>query len=349
MFDLELLQSLVDDGWLRVQRHPDADLSIFNYTERTQYERYWTSETLACRGLILDGGGHVVARGYNKFFNMGEPSCPELPVGEPYTVSEKIDGSLGILYSIDGERFIASRGSFTSEQAIAGTAMLHEQDLDLIVTAAPSSMRTITPLFEIVYPENRIVVDYGQRRELVLLGAVYDDNGHDAPAPHYTGPTVPHLGELDVGTLADRAVPNAEGYVVSFTNVGVRMKVKFAEYVRLHRIVTGLNERAVWEMLRDGSDPLEQMEGIPDELYAWATATVRGLREGFNEIEHATRYAFARRPAGDRKTIAEYFKKAAAEPVRTAVPLLPALFAMLDGKPHEQMIWRALRPVADDA
>jgi hypothetical protein len=26
-----------------------------------------------------------------------------------------------------------------------------------------------TPLFEIVYPSNRIVVDYGDRRELVLL------------------------------------------------------------------------------------------------------------------------------------------------------------------------------------
>ena len=33
MFDRERLDALVSDGWLRSQRHPDADLWIYNYND----------------------------------------------------------------------------------------------------------------------------------------------------------------------------------------------------------------------------------------------------------------------------------------------------------------------------
>ena len=56
-FDRERLEALVAEGWLSSQRHPDADLWIYNYTKKTQYEDHWTAETLVCRGLILDGRG----------------------------------------------------------------------------------------------------------------------------------------------------------------------------------------------------------------------------------------------------------------------------------------------------
>src|SRR4051812_16526347 len=114
MFDREHLDAMVADGWLRAQRHPDADLWIYNYTPQTQYENHWTPETLACRGLILDVDGDVVARPFPKFFNWGTPQAEGLPLHEPFVVTEKFDGSLGILYMLDGQTFIASRGSFTS-------------------------------------------------------------------------------------------------------------------------------------------------------------------------------------------------------------------------------------------
>lgn len=55
-WDRERLDALVQEGWLRSQRHPEADLWIYNYTEKTQFESYWTPETLACRGLIRGHG-----------------------------------------------------------------------------------------------------------------------------------------------------------------------------------------------------------------------------------------------------------------------------------------------------
>lgn len=39
-----------------------------------------------------------------------------------------------------------------------------------------------TPLVEIIYPDNRIVCDYGDRDELVLLGGVWIESGE------YVGP-----------------------------------------------------------------------------------------------------------------------------------------------------------------
>jgi len=203
VWDRERLDSLVAEGWLRSQRHPSADLWIYNYTEKTQYENHWTPETLACRGLILDADGGVVARPFPKFFNYGTEQAKDLPLHEPYVVTEKMDGSLGIFYRLGGEAFIASRGSFTSEQAVEGTRMLHEHDW----TVHPGT----TPLFEIIYPSNRIVVDYGGRRDLVLLGVIDIATGRDVDMPAYSGPRAPGIRISRVDVRARDAASASEG------------------------------------------------------------------------------------------------------------------------------------------
>lgn len=327
MFDREHLDSHVADGWLRSQRHPDADLWIYNYTEKTQYENRWTPETLACRGLILDAAGGIVARPFPKFFNYGTPQVGELPA-EPFTVTEKVDGSLGILYYLDGVPHIATRGSFMSEQAIVGTRMIREREIEQPLNA--------TALFEIVYPENRIVVDYGGRSELVLLAAIDHSIGWDLPLPAYDGPAVERYDGLDIDTLAELAQPNREGFVVAFES-GLRVKVKFAEYVRLHKIVTGINARRIWDALRNGDDLDSLLDGVPDEIYRWISATASEIEGAYADAETAALRVFYDHPSGvDRKTLAAYF---IASDVNPAV-----LFRMLDGKPYADLIWGAIKP-----
>src|ERR1035441_5320121 len=99
-FDRERLDALVADGWLRSQRHPHADLWIYNYTEKTQYESHWTPETLVCRGLILDQVGNVVARPFSKFFNYGSPQAANL---ESWTIRHHVEQALRahVLYQLD--------------------------------------------------------------------------------------------------------------------------------------------------------------------------------------------------------------------------------------------------------
>lgn len=337
-FDLDKLARLKAEGWLKMARHPDADLMIFNYTQRCQYEKHWTPETLACRGLILDGAGGVVARPFGKFFNYGDPAGPPLPVGEPYTVTEKIDGSLGIAYELDGETFIASRGSFDSEQAVEGTRML--RDHDLLIEGHR------TPLFEIIYPENRIVVDYGTRRALVMLGAIDKKTGLDAPVPFWTGGVIEHYGELPVDDLAALAAPNSEGFVVSFKS-GVRVKVKFDEYVRLHRVVTGINARSVWDAMRQGDDLDALIEGIPDEIFQWVQTTRAQIQDHFDEVRQESEIAFHARPKGmDRAETAAWFKGAAEAPAHVRGPNLAVLFSLLDRKPYLDLLWKLVKPEA---
>lgn len=327
-FDRELLDSLVADGWLRSQRHPDADLWIYNYTEKTQYANHWTPETLACRGLILDADGGVVARPFPKFFNYGTPQVPELP-NEPFVVREKIDGSLGILYYLDGEPQIATRGSFTSEQAIEATGMLADYEL--------AHHESVTPLFEIVYPGNRIVVDYGDRRTLVLLAIIDKATGAEPPLfLRWSGPVAKLYDHGDLATLASLAEPNREGFVVTFES-GLRVKVKFEEYVRLHKVVFGLNARAIWQSMRDGDNIDALIAGVPDEIYDWVEATRADLQEAFRAEWTRASLVFHQRPlTNDRRAVAEYFKASGAN---TAV-----LFRMYDSKPYDDLIWRAIRP-----
>jgi RNA ligase len=329
-FDRERLDAMVAEGWLRSQRHPEADLWIYNYTEKAQYENYWTPETLACRGLILDAAGEVVARPFAKFFNWGTPQAAGLPLHEPFVVTEKFDGSLGILYYLDDGARIATRGSFTSEQAIQGTAMLAAQDLE--------HRDDSTPLFEIVYPGNRIVVDYGERRELVLLAAIDHATGADRPLPMWSGRVAPTIdGIEDPERLHDLAAPNAEGFVIAWPHTGQRVKVKFAEYLRLHKIVTGVNARMVWESMCDGDALDELLTGIPDEIHDWIEATRGDLSQAFGAIYLAAKEAFdARPPDADRKALAAYFLASGANPA--------VLFRMLDGKPVDDLIWKAIKP-----
>jgi RNA ligase len=328
-FDRERLQTLVADGWLRSQRHPDADLWIYNYTKRTQYEKHWTAETLVCRGLILDQAGDVVARAFPKFFNYGTPEEVSLPA-EPFVVTEKLDGSLGILYYLEGSPCIATRGNFVSEQAIEATAMIREQEIERV--------DGVTPLFEIVYPANKIVVDYGDRRDLTLLAAINNETGLDEPLPRYSGPVVQHHGQLDIDSLAAAQESNREGFVVAFAS-GLRVKVKFAEYLRLHRIITEVSARQIWESMRDGDDLDGLLVDLPDEIHRWISDTRASLQAAYEDELSRASEVFEQRPLdAERKTIAEYFARSDAN--------LAVLFRMLDGKAFDDLIWKAIRPEA---
>ena len=81
--DLGALRELAAAGYLTCRQHPTEPLLIWNYTQKTQWERHWTPETMACRGLITTPEGEVAARPFGKFFNAGEWTAMgrAIPVG----------------------------------------------------------------------------------------------------------------------------------------------------------------------------------------------------------------------------------------------------------------------------
>ncbi len=298
MINVELLKKHLEDGYVISQKHPTLDLTIYNYSQFAQYENVWDEVTLMCRGLILDSNYNIIQRPFGKFFNMDEhvsefkPDIPNLP----FEVFDKMDGSLGILYWDGDIPKIASRGSFTSEQAIKGTEML-EDYLYLSVCMPDSTIdvcmnlidKTKTYVFEIIYPENRIVVDYGSKEELVLLAVIDTETGEDyciTEDRSYIGfPIVDSYdGIKDFKQLQALNTHNKEGFVVKFSN-GFRMKLKFDEYCRLHRIITNVTSYDIWDCLRNGTGFDEILNKVPDEFYDWVADTKNALLFDFENLK----------------------------------------------------------------
>ncbi len=111
----------IEKGLISENRHPeDNDVAILNYTQEQQFSGVWDDITRQCRGLIMNvRTGDIIARPFPKFFNYQEHVAKGWPIpNETPIISEKLDGSLGILYELNGEPWIATRGSFVSDQAL---------------------------------------------------------------------------------------------------------------------------------------------------------------------------------------------------------------------------------------
>lgn len=149
ILDLSLLKKHLADGVVRAQTHPNyPELYILNYTEVAQYDRIWDCVTNVCRGLIVRKptadweNAEVVARGFNKFHNLNTEYVPEtmeanLPSDIPL-VTEKLDGSMGIIFEYDNQIWVATRGSFDSEQARWATSFIRKNHPNLRLPAGAS-------------------------------------------------------------------------------------------------------------------------------------------------------------------------------------------------------------------
>lgn len=336
------LGDLVQSGHIRCQRHPTLPLRVLNYTDKTSWDGLWCRETRVCRGLIVDDDQVIRARPYEKFHNAHELESqllPDIPWSEPYTVYSKIDGSLGVGYPRgDGTWAIATRGSFASEQAIHATKILNERYSGFTASLGG----TITPIWEIVYAANRIVVSY-DFDDLVLLGGVEIRSGRSISpeqmvyALGWPGRVAEKHPTRSVEELLADDTPNQEGFVLHFPKSDFRVKVKFASYLALHRVLTHANSRTVWECLMTGVE-LPKIDGVP-EFDAWLENQRTTLVDLFAETRRdAVRLLNKVHHLDDRKAQAQYL---IANGDKT---LASIVFRMLDGKNFEDLIWKSIKP-----
>lgn len=360
--DFKNLDKMIAEKYISVQKHPTLPLRIFNYSQSAQFDRVWNEETLSCRGLILDDKNEVMARPLKKFFNLSEHTDNGLLLpDEEFEVFDKWDGSLGILYW-DGEfPKIATRGSFTSDQAIEGTKIL----LDCVEKFGTGIFDpAYTYLFEIIYPENRIVVDYKGMRTLVLLTAIRISSGEEIPYKQLRYDFEDILpvakrydGVKDVTKIKETFGDSTkEGFVIRYAG-GLRLKVKMDEYVRLHRLITGVTSKTIWELLKEDQDIDEYISMVPEEFYDWVNQTRKNLEEKRFELQKwATEKSFAIVTElnfifGDGATPIKIKdnpsmrKEFALRAIKTEHPQL--LFALLDNREYNDILWNMVKPVTE--
>jgi len=348
----ELAQAVLA-GHVRAQDHPTEPLRIWNYTELCAVTPgAWNRTTLACRGLIQNAAtGKVVARGFGKFFNHGQPGAPVIGLDTSVVVADKLDGSLGIIYPVpSGGWAVATRGSFTSEQAVHATRVLRTR------YAGYAPLPNTTTLVEIIYPANRVVLDYAGLDDLVLIGGM-DLWGRAIPPESmqvFTGWPGPVAQTMNAFTFAEALAlkprKNAEGVVV-YDNIGNQMvKIKQDDYVALHKIITGLTARTVWEHVAAQRPVDELLMHLPDEFHAWVRDTAAAIEDtvatehgrllaDFHQI--LERQPVQYEPDGqdlDRAERKAFALRVAEHPDRWA------MFALLDGRDITAQLYQRAKP-----
>lgn len=313
-----------ENGYITIKSHPeDENLVILNYTDSVTYEKRWNKETMSARGLILDltyakdnGIIYVLAKPFEKFFNYGENLDYEKDIDftKVETVMEKMDGSLGISYLINGELRFATRGSFTSDQALRATKIWKRKYQEARVKYWKMFEDSLPSLMvEIIYPENKIVVDYNGEEKLVLLGITEGHKDYDYEDVKYIGeymrlPVVPQY-ELTIEKMLEMRKTisaNEEGWILRFED-GKRLKIKGEEYLQVHRLLCGLSDKAKFKAWADGKldeyimklpeEFRHELESFGHSLDVRADALNRGL---------SFTYLLARRGRNDVKDFAIY-------------------------------------------
>ena len=106
--------------------------------------------------MVVDEDGQIIARPLPKFFNLTEINGWDELQEQEYELYKKIDGSLIIMFHYKGHRIFCTRGSFCSDQALKAKEIFNKNYC-----------------FEIIYPENKIVVDYDETEDLFLLSITH--------------------------------------------------------------------------------------------------------------------------------------------------------------------------------
>ncbi len=323
-------------------KHDTLPLIIWNYSHSCQYDKAWDEFTKITRGLITDLEGNVVERTFPKFFNIGETSesaLENLPAELPQ-ITEKMDGSLGILYFTHHMPTIATRGSFNSDQAAFATKWIRSKYM------RSDFIEGYTYLFEIIYPENRIVINYKDDKKLVLLAVIDVETGEELDLKKEAGRLKIEYPKIFKGELAEAQAKmsslsgDEEGFVARYKN-GLRIKMKGEEYSRLHRLITGFSTKSIWECLKNDQNLDSILKDVPDEFYTWTRAKEKEIKQKHKDLTTIAYQIFkAAENLESRKEQALFLIKES-DGDRTIAGLV---FAFLDKKDVDKIAWKFLKP-----
>lgn len=269
--DVKALFDRIREGYVTVRLHPEfPSLVILSYSRKAVYDNFWDDITMKCRGLIVSiitsPDAEIVARPFEKFFNLNDPTAPDtfeddLPKTHPI-VTEKLDGSLGILYSYKGYSGVASKGSFQSDHAEWATEWYRKHVVN------PQWPEGYTVVFEMICQNvQEHIVHYDEKDHLVLLALINIETGEEADYNtlyHWAkinGLSVPKIYAKSLEQCIADTVPvdakyrNEEGYVLAWPRKGqtpLRVKVKFQDFLRLQKLMHGYGPKQILELMEQG-------------------------------------------------------------------------------------------------
>jgi len=288
------------------------------------------THALELRGLSYVQNTHMDYEVYpalRKFFNIDQTPgsmIEDVQDLEIQRIQDKCDGSM-INFVYTGNRFLAkSKMTFSSDQAKLANTIYHNHggiQTFLRKCADGTFGRVIYPIFELVSPLNKIVLDY-ENTELILL-QMRDENGDIVD--FYGSDWQDRLYDLSIPMSADLTRQNTldnilnikrrlsteiEGWVVTFTN-GKQIKIKTDWYFQMHKLVTEnlVAENGIIEMvLNETLDDVISQVDANDPRRKYAEAIASGFNQWFaKSMKTIERMIKLYGTYDDRKTFVEAF------------------------------------------
>lgn len=300
---------------------------------------------LNLRGITFDSKGNLLALAFPKFFNKGEDKDTlDRELLHAAKFIEKIDGSLISMFMLNGEVQCKTMKSVLSDVAIECRDYLKRRK-DIVSFCKNLLRQDLSPLFEFVSKESRIVLDYGGT-DLYFLGARNMKTGEIISFDMFELTSEIKTPRLftDVKTAnIFLSRDDVEGIVVTYAD-GYMMKFKTERYCKIHKILDGFMPKKVVNEIINGT--LDDMIGVltdhglteekvfVDEVakYFWArfNAVLDAVKINYEENKHLT-----------RKDIAlKFVNKNASESDKLIGKML---FLMIDGKDVTDVIYKKLK------
>ena len=168
-----------------IQEKKFGNISSFNFTEKAFYDKVWDEQTTKSRGLYLDTlKGKVVARAYDKFFNINERPETKFDMLQyklqfPVTAYVKENGFLGIVSynEYEDDLLIASKSTLDSQFAQWFREMLYEKVSVENIQEIKKYIKehNVSFVFECVDMKNDPHIIEYPNSELILLDIVQND------------------------------------------------------------------------------------------------------------------------------------------------------------------------------
>ena len=328
--DLNKYFELMHQGLVYIKKHPEYPLFLLNYTPRTQYQQKWCKELVHARGLVVGEDGKIFARPIPKFFNHYEINDLEKLQDEEYEVFEKMDGSLVIMFHYENHPIFCTRGSFISEQSAKAHEIFRAKYKHISIN------KECTYCFEVIYPENKIVVNYEDVEDLFLISITHTSSGKEINI-HATGfKTVNKVDKTSIHAfLSGFEEANMEGYVVKYTkglSNSMRVKYKFNTYVEKHK-GKDITAKQIKDSLKK-MKPID-LDVIPDECYEEVRTIIAEFEDQFKRKEKTIidEYREIRSQNISSRDVIEAIKQSEHSSI---------LFAIHRKKPYDMLVWKLL-------
>ena len=273
--DLFKLNQLINDNYINKVKHPALDIYSYCYSQKCEIEESWNDITLACRGLVLDKEGNILFNCAKKFFNKDQNQIAKdifnnLDLNNLRNY-EKLDGSFIKIFKYNKKLIIGSKTSFENEYTNWAKEIIERDNLKF--------EDGLSYHFELIVPENRIVVDYKKDKNLYLWAVIETKTGKELDIYDKRFEKFNKVKLIkDVESYLKKS--NVEGIVIY--DGKNRLKLKTQEYLKLHKIRTMCSKKRIIELLEEGKS-IRDFE-FPDEFIKDLIRMEDEIKEEFDKI-----------------------------------------------------------------